>query len=47
MSTLTLNLFENAVDSLDEALKKYQAAQEGDTKAYKFWGIIYLTCKNK
>ena len=42
MSTLTLNLFENAVDSLDEALKKYQAAQEGDTKAYKFC-VLHLS----
>lgn len=42
MSTLKLNLLENAIDSLDEALKKYQAAQEGDAKAYKFC-VLHLS----
>ena len=42
MSTLKLNLLDNAIDSLDEALKKYQAAQEGDAKAYKFC-VLHLS----
>ena len=42
MSTLKLSLLENAMDSLDEALKKYQAAQEDDPKAYKFC-VLHLS----
>ncbi|HMB57201.1 MAG TPA: hypothetical protein VKM35_08315 [Arenimonas sp.] len=36
MAKLDLNLKENAVDSLNEAIAKYQQGQDGDPKAYKF-----------
>jgi hypothetical protein len=36
MPNLELDLLDNAVDSLNEALKKYQQGKEGDQKAYKF-----------
>lgn len=33
---LKLSLFENAIDSLNEALKKYEEGEDGDKNAYKF-----------
>jgi ribosomal protein S27E len=36
MSTHALNILENAIDSLSEALAKYQQGEDGDHKAYKF-----------
>ena len=33
---LKLNLFENAIDSLNEALQKYEEAKDGNKNAYKF-----------
>lgn len=33
---LKLNLFENAIDSLNEALQKYGEAKGGNKNAYKF-----------
>lgn len=36
MSTHELDLLENALDSLGEALSKYEESDEGDAKAYKF-----------
>lgn len=36
MSSLELDLLENAVDSLNEALDKYQQGKAGNLKAYKF-----------
>ena len=39
---LELNLFENAIDSLNEALIKYNEGQEGNTRAFKFC-ILHLS----
>ncbi|MBC3936701.1 hypothetical protein H8K47_15140 [Undibacterium sp. CY7W] len=36
MTTHQLDLLENAIDSLAEALLKYEAGEDGDAKAYKF-----------
>ena len=36
MAQVELDLFENAIDSLNEALTKYQEGINGDEKAYKF-----------
>lgn len=36
MASLELDLLENAMDSLNEALKKYQQGKDGDPKAFKF-----------
>lgn len=36
MTTHSLDLLENAIDSLNEALAKYEAGEAGDYKAYKF-----------
>lgn len=36
MSNIELDLLDNAIDSLNEALSKYQQGKKGDTKAYKF-----------
>jgi DNA-directed RNA polymerase subunit RPC12/RpoP/exonuclease VII small subunit len=36
MADLELDLLQNALDSLDEALAKYKQGQSGDEKAYKF-----------
>lgn len=36
MAEVGLDLFENAIDSLNEALVKYQEGKDGDEKAYKF-----------
>lgn len=36
MPDIELDLFENALDSLNEALKKYTQGKNGDPKAYKF-----------
>jgi hypothetical protein len=35
-ATVTLNLLQNATDSLNEALSKYQQGENGDPKAFKF-----------
>lgn len=37
-----LDLLENAIDSLNEALTKYQQAKAGDVKAYKFC-VLHLS----
>ncbi|MGA9852635.1 MAG: hypothetical protein WBR15_06860 [Gammaproteobacteria bacterium] len=42
MAKLDLNLRENAIDSLNEALSKYQQGQSGDGKAYKFC-VVHLS----
>lgn len=34
--SLKLSLFENVIDSLNEALRKYKEGQDGDENAYKF-----------
>lgn len=36
MPDLKLDILENAIDSLNEALEKYQKGRDGDAKAYKF-----------
>lgn len=36
MSTHELNLLENALDSLNEALSKFEDGEDGEQKAYKF-----------
>ncbi len=36
MADIELDLLENAIDSLNEALSKYQEGKDGDDKAYKF-----------
>ena len=36
MSKHALNILENAIDSLTEALSKFQEGESGDNKAYKF-----------
>lgn len=36
MSEIELDLLENAIDSLNEALDKYQQGKNGDEKSYKF-----------
>ncbi|MCO7225941.1 hypothetical protein [Pleionea sp. CnH1-48] len=36
MKKVELNLLDNAVDSLNEALSKYQQGNDGDLKAFKF-----------
>lgn len=36
MADIELDLLENAIDSLNEALAKYQEGKDGDEKAYKF-----------
>lgn len=36
MADVELDLLENAIDSLNEALAKYQEGKNGDEKAYKF-----------
>ena len=40
MSTHQLDLLENALDSLVEALHKYDQGDSGDNKAYKFAVLI-------
>ena len=37
-----LDLLENAIDSLNEALAKYEQANTGDIKAYKFC-VLHLS----
>ena len=37
-----LDLLDNAIDSLNEALTKYQQAKDGDVKAYKFC-VLHLS----
>jgi hypothetical protein len=36
MATHSLDLLENSIDSLVEALHKFQEGENGDEKAYKF-----------
>lgn len=36
MARIELDLLENAIDSLNEALAKYQDGLDGNEKAYKF-----------
>lgn len=36
MADIELDLLENAIDSLNEALEKYQQGKDGEEKAYKF-----------
>ncbi len=42
MTIHTLDLFENAVDSLVEALHKFREGENGDDKAYKF-AVLHTT----
>jgi uncharacterized protein YutE (UPF0331/DUF86 family) len=42
MSRHTLDLLENAVDSLDEALRKFREGENGDAKAYKF-AVLHMS----
>lgn len=42
MSTHQLDLFENSLDSLAEALNKYEQGDNGDNKAYKF-AVLHLS----
>lgn len=36
MADVELDLLENAIDSLNEALAKYQEGKDGEDKSYKF-----------
>lgn len=42
MSTHQLDLLENALDSLVEALHKYEQGESGDNKAYKF-AVLHMS----
>ncbi len=42
MSNHSLDLLENAIDSLDEALRKYHEGEDGNAKAYKF-AVLHMS----